>query len=184
MKSVYFFAFILLIVSASASNCTNFQGLDACVGNQTEYPPAIESRRWQTPPRGSSDWQPQYQDHSCLVGHARVIYASDHLSANVTVITLTSDPSASVTCAFGSAQHGPCSASFSSKFSASLQIQASPVSHSRQPPHPTPCSQFPSSLPSCARRPRRPAAASSTSTTSTSSGTGPPTFLQTETANL
>ena len=29
--------FILLIVSASASNCSNFQGLDACVGNQTEY---------------------------------------------------------------------------------------------------------------------------------------------------
>jgi hypothetical protein len=37
------------------------------------YPPAIESRRWQTPPRGSAQWQPEYQDHSCLVGHARVV---------------------------------------------------------------------------------------------------------------
>ena len=26
----------LLIVAASAFNCSNFQGLDACVGNQTE----------------------------------------------------------------------------------------------------------------------------------------------------
>ncbi len=34
---VYCLTFILLIVSASASNCSNFQGLDACVGNQTEY---------------------------------------------------------------------------------------------------------------------------------------------------
>ena len=34
---VYCLTFILLIVSASSSNCSNFQGLDACVGNQTEY---------------------------------------------------------------------------------------------------------------------------------------------------
>ena len=35
--AVYCLTVILLIVYASASNCSNFQGLDACVGNQTEY---------------------------------------------------------------------------------------------------------------------------------------------------
>ena len=131
----------ILIASSSASNCSNFQGRDACVGNQTEYtrapplerkrvtarsryPPAIDSRRWQTPPRGSAGWTPQYQDQSCLVGHARVVYSADHLSAIVTVISLTSDPSAAVLCSFDGSDFGLCSLSFSTKFTSSLRIQA------------------------------------------------------------
>ena len=104
--------------------CTNVAAVSFGLTSFTRYPPAIESRRWQTPPKGASGWYPQYQDHSCLVGHARVVYSSDHLSANVTVVTLISDPSASVSCAFHSSDFGSCSTIFNSKFATSLQIQA------------------------------------------------------------
>ncbi len=104
--------------------CTNVAAVSFSLTSFTRYPPAIESRRWQTPPKGVSGWYPQYQDHSCLVGHARVVYSSDHSSANVTVVTLISDPSASVSCAFRSSDFGSCSTIFNSKFATSLQIQA------------------------------------------------------------
>ncbi|TMW64869.1 hypothetical protein Poli38472_009036 [Pythium oligandrum] len=70
-----------------SSGCSNYNGLDSCSGDQTSYPDNIEARRWQTPARNSSSWKAEFQDYRSLQGYAHVVYASNRLSATVTVRT-------------------------------------------------------------------------------------------------
>ena len=43
---------------------------------------------------------PSYQSYATLQGHAQVVYASDHQSATVTVVTVTKSPSVTLTYSF------------------------------------------------------------------------------------
>ena len=48
--------------------------------------PDFDNRRWFTPARGASGWQPSFQDYSDLVAHAEVQYDATRKSAVVTVV--------------------------------------------------------------------------------------------------
>ncbi|TMW64883.1 hypothetical protein Poli38472_009050 [Pythium oligandrum] len=72
-----------------SSGCSNYEGLDTCTSSaQVSYPDSIEARRWQTPARNSSSWRSEFQDYRSLQGYAHVVYASNRLSATVTVRTV------------------------------------------------------------------------------------------------
>ncbi|KAJ3307425.1 hypothetical protein HDV03_000073 [Kappamyces sp. JEL0829] len=81
--------------------CQNFNGLDACSGNQFEYSAGVESRRWQTPPRNDPAWNPGFQDYNVLTGYADVVYNAARTAATLTVKPSTRDAAAVVACSFG-----------------------------------------------------------------------------------
>jgi hypothetical protein len=81
----------------AGADCSNFNSENQCAGNDIEQHAEFASRKFQTPPRGSPDWKPAYQDYSEIVGYPRVIYAADGKSAIVTAIIFLKDQTASVT---------------------------------------------------------------------------------------
>lgn len=83
----------VLLATNVTSDCSNWQGQDSCVGNQTSEPEIRNQRRWQTPPRTDATWSTGFQDYNSLVGYAQVQYDSAHASAIVSVFTLTKDNS-------------------------------------------------------------------------------------------
>jgi alpha-amylase len=90
-----FFIVILILLTATetmilreySDSCNNFDGENACRGNQTDNADDWKKRNFQTPPRGDPLWRPQYQDYDKLVGYARTQYNSAKTSSNVTVYT-------------------------------------------------------------------------------------------------
>ncbi len=98
-----------------------------CVGDNITTPDSYVARRWQTPLPGATGYMPSYQSYATLQGHAQVcgapprrgcggalgrvltrglaavaqvVYASDHKSATVTVVTVTKSPSVKLSYAF------------------------------------------------------------------------------------
>jgi len=71
-------------------DCFNWNGVDSCRGQQTDNPPEMIKRTWQTPPRNdTANWKPSWQDMNSLVGYAVPLYSADHLSAKVQVYAFT-----------------------------------------------------------------------------------------------
>ncbi|KAJ3396067.1 hypothetical protein HDU92_004192 [Lobulomyces angularis] len=83
--------------------CETFDGLDFCKGSETNYPESVDIRKWQTPPKNSSEYSPAYQSYRDLTGWATIQYAEDYKSATVIVNTFTRDPNASVLYSFNNA---------------------------------------------------------------------------------
>jgi alpha-amylase len=72
--------------TATPKDCSNFQGMDSCKGQQVDYPEVYETRRWQASPHSNSiSWQ-HYRN---LQGYAQVTYNSNRDEATVEVITFT-----------------------------------------------------------------------------------------------
>eukprot|EP00976_Prorocentrum_cordatum_P058174 1172111-Prorocentrum_minimum.AAC.2 len=104
---------------SSASYLVNSLGhVNQCAGATITTDPSLESHRWQTPSKGKPDHLPSYQSYNSLVGHARVVYAADHQSAIVTVVTKTKDPKTTLLYSFQ--QGEPPSASNTKAFDTSF----------------------------------------------------------------
>lgn len=71
----------------SQSGCSNFDGENACRGNQTQNDDSWARRGFQTPPRGDKLWIETWQDYNILVGYPSVSYSSNQRSATVNVKT-------------------------------------------------------------------------------------------------
>jgi alpha-amylase len=84
-------------LGVAGADCSNFNSENQCAGNVIEQHAEFANRKFQTPPRGSADWKPAFQDYSEIVGYPRVIYAADGKSAIVTAIVFLKDQTASVT---------------------------------------------------------------------------------------
>lgn len=69
------------------TGCSNFDGENACRGNQTQNDDSWAKRGFQTPPRGDKLWIESWQDYNILVGYPSVSYSSDKRSATVNVKT-------------------------------------------------------------------------------------------------
>jgi alpha-amylase len=79
--------------------CSIWNGLDSCRGDQTEFPADDDLRRWQTPPKGSQDYQPAFQSFRDLVGYVDITYNPSRTSATITV-RATSRLNQPVECSF------------------------------------------------------------------------------------
>ena len=69
------------------TGCSNFDGENACRGNQTQNDDSWARREFQTPPRGDSLWIESWQDYNILSGYPQVIYTPDKRSAKIDVKT-------------------------------------------------------------------------------------------------
>lgn len=66
--------------------CGSWNGLDNCQrGDIYNFPDSAESRRWQTPPKGSRNHHDSFQDYHDLVGYADIQYSSDRKVAAIVV---------------------------------------------------------------------------------------------------
>lgn len=77
------------------TGCNNWNGLDNCPNSDTtDFASSAENRRWQTPPRGSSDHQSSYNDYRDLIGYADLQYNPSRTSAAVVIYAAsrTSEP--------------------------------------------------------------------------------------------
>jgi alpha-amylase len=74
-------------------DCWNWNGFDACRGQQTNVSDISELRRWQTPPKGSLEWQPSFQYYNTLVGYARILYNYNRSAARVIVVAMSKNSS-------------------------------------------------------------------------------------------
>ncbi|KAG6914997.1 hypothetical protein DXG01_014011 [Tephrocybe rancida] len=72
-------------VPAELTPCNTWNGLDACVGQQTDYNTTYDQRSWQTPARGSADWSDGFQDYRDLTGYIDLVYNAARTSVTVTV---------------------------------------------------------------------------------------------------
>lgn len=72
---------------APTNGCSNFDGENACRGNQTQNDDSWARREFQTPPRGDSLWIESWQDYNILSGYPQVIYTPDKRSAKIDVKT-------------------------------------------------------------------------------------------------
>jgi len=79
------FAFSLII--GTFSQCTTFDSINSCSGNQTQYPSSWEAKDFQTPPRGDPLWTPNYQDYHALQGYVRVTYNQQRTQATLNFTT-------------------------------------------------------------------------------------------------
>lgn len=75
MKLLIVFSLILSILS---EDCTNFNDNYSCSSSDVhEFPSDWGNRMFQTPPRGSKDWKPSYQDMNLLVGYVQQKYSAN-----------------------------------------------------------------------------------------------------------
>lgn len=102
--------------------CQTYNGMDSCNGDQVDYDPSVESRRWQTPNKTDSNYTPSFQDYSSLTGYTDIIYSPDRKSATITVKTFTKVPNIAILCSFGGAP-----------FQSDCTFQASSTSTSKGP---------------------------------------------------
>lgn len=68
MKSNFTTLFILftLINLNIADDCSTFDYLNGCSGNQTDYPSSWNEKDFQTPPKKDDQWRNGYQDYHAI----------------------------------------------------------------------------------------------------------------------
>jgi hypothetical protein len=101
--------------------CETFQE-NQCVGNTIITNASFENHRWYTPDRGTDGWQPSYQDFSKLVGYAEVQYQPGMQAALVTIVTITKDPSVTVSVYFDGVLAPANTQKFDSTYTKTLEI--------------------------------------------------------------
>jgi hypothetical protein len=84
-----------------------------CVGDIIITPDNYTARRWQTPLPGDAEWLPSFQWLGVLQAHVSVQYSADHLSAVVTVVAVTKDPSVVLTYSFDGVKQSSPSKNYS-----------------------------------------------------------------------
>lgn len=70
-----------------ADDCSNWNGQNACQGQQTDNPPDWILRQFQTPKYDDALYEPAYQDMYYLVAYPSVKYSADKTQATVTIIS-------------------------------------------------------------------------------------------------
>mmetsp|Transcript_25638 Transcript_25638/g.22651 ORF Transcript_25638/g.22651 Transcript_25638/m.22651 type:complete len:229 (+) Transcript_25638:36-722(+) len=79
--------FIVLLGLCLADDCSTFDYLNGCSGNQTEYPSDWDEKNFQTPPRGDAEWRVGFQDYHAIQGYVRYTYTQDKSSVTLNFTT-------------------------------------------------------------------------------------------------
>eukprot|EP00357_Protocruzia_adherens_P026188 CAMPEP_0114992454 /NCGR_PEP_ID=MMETSP0216-20121206/11954_1 /TAXON_ID=223996 /ORGANISM="Protocruzia adherens, Strain Boccale" /LENGTH=651 /DNA_ID=CAMNT_0002355929 /DNA_START=44 /DNA_END=1999 /DNA_ORIENTATION=- len=75
----------LLLSAVFAEDCSNFNGENACQGNQTVYPESWNKRSFQTPLPGDDGYHPAYEYLGLFACYTAILYDSSRTSATIDV---------------------------------------------------------------------------------------------------